>query len=74
MVHKWASGCKYRHTTAKDLDVYVVKVRYHDDKRVKLLVRWVFQSSGEFANLPGLRDGKDNIIITTDQFKYWSRI
>lgn len=74
MVHRWISGIKYRHDTSRDLDIFVVKVRYRDEKRVKLLIRWVYKSNGEFADLPGLRDGKDNIIIATDQFKYWSKL
>jgi hypothetical protein len=64
----------YRHLTSKDLDIFVVKVRYQDEKRVKLLIRWVYKTNGNFADLPGLRDGKDNIVVSADQYKYWSRI
>ncbi len=71
-VHKWTSGCKYRHDTSKDLDIFVIKVRYQDEKRVKLLIRWVYKTSGQFADFPGLRDGKDNITIASNQYKYWS--
>jgi len=74
MVNRWTSGCMYRHLTSKDLDIFVVKVRYQDEKRVKLLIRWVYKTNGNFADLPGLRDGKDNIVVSADQYKYWSRI
>jgi hypothetical protein len=64
----------YRHDTSKDLDIYILKVRYQDQKRVKLLICWVYKASGNFANFPGLRDGKDNITIEKNQYKHWSKL
>lgn len=74
MVTHWKSNFAYRHDTSKDLDIFVIKVRYQDNKKVKLLIHWVFKSTGNFADLPGLREGKDNITITEDQFQYWNRL
>lgn len=74
MVHRWVSGAKYRHDTAKDLDILVIKVRYQDEKRVKLLFKWISQITGEVMIFPGNIDGKDNITIKSDQFKYWRRL
>lgn len=72
--HRWISGCSYRHDTSKDLDIFVVKVLHQDEKRVKLLIRWVYKSNGNFADLPGLTDGKDNITIAKTDYKYWNKI
>lgn len=72
---KFKPGCVYRHDTAKDLDILVVKVRYANEKKSKLLIRWVDMFSGNVRNFPGGRtDGKVNIEIQADDYKYWNRV
>jgi len=74
-MNKWNSGTLYRHATAKDLDMLVLKVRYKDSKRVKLLVMWVYQTTKNLAKFPGTRfDGRDNVTIKAEDFKYWSKV
>jgi hypothetical protein len=68
------SGFTYSHATAKDLDIFVLKVRYKDDKREKLLVYWISKSSGNIFIVPGGRfDGRDNIEIKAEDYKWWSK-
>ncbi len=66
---------RYSHDTAKDLDIYIVKVRYVDDKRSKLLIRWISKTSNNMVTFPGGRaDGLCNITIKADDYKYWKKI
>lgn len=66
------SGTTYSHDTAKDLDIFVVKVRYADTKRSKLLIRWINKHSGKVQIIPGGRmDGTFNIEIQAKDYKYW---
>jgi hypothetical protein len=65
-------GAIYSHDTAKDLDIFVVKVRYRDGKRSKLLIRWISKTNGKVQVFPGGRmDGTDNIEIQAEDYKYW---
>lgn len=66
------SGHVYRHLTSKDLDILIVKVRFSDDKRSKLLIKWVNKHTGNVVVIPGKRyDGTDNIEIKKKDFQYW---
>lgn len=72
---KFKPGCVYRHDTAKDLDIIVVRVRYVDKKRSKLLIRWIDMHSGNARNFPGGRtDGTANVEIDAKDYQYWKRI
>ena len=73
---KFRSGCTYRHDTAKDLDILVVKVRYADEKRSKLLIRWIGMQSGNVRDLPGTSrpDGVTTVEIRSTDYKYWKRV
>lgn len=71
-MNKFISGCRYVHDTAKDLDILVVKVRYRDEKRSKLLIKWVSKTSGSVVIFPGQRiDGTDNITVNSKDYVYW---
>lgn len=75
MTTKFKAGCVYRHDTAKDLDIMIVKVRYADEKRSKLLIRWIDMHSGNVRIFPGGKyDGTDNIEIRAKDYQYWKRI
>lgn len=68
-------GHFYAHSTAKDLDIFVVKIRFMDTKRVKLLIRWVSKTSKSFVTFPGNRmDGTDNIEVSSEDYKYWKEM
>jgi hypothetical protein len=72
---KFKPGCIYRHDTAKDLDIMVVKVRYVDKKRSKLVIRWIDMHTGNVRYFPNGRiDGTSNVEIQADDYKYWKRI
>jgi hypothetical protein len=72
-MNKFHAGVRYRHDTAKDLDIEVVKVRYQDSKRVKLLIRWVSMTTGKVVTFPGQRfDGVDKIEIQSKDYQYWN--
>ena len=72
MITGFTPGCSYRHLTAKDLDIHVVKVRYKDGKRSKLLIWWLSKTTGQ----PQLFGDKlaDNIVVKAEDYKYWSII
>lgn len=63
-------GLTYRHVTGKDLDIYIVRIRYSDAKRAKLLIWWVSQTTGQ----PVMINGKltDNVEIKAEDYQYWS--
>lgn len=72
---KFIPGCVYRHDTAKDLDIMVVRVRYADEKRSKLLIRWIDKHSGNVRVFPSNRyDGADNVEIKAKDYQYWKRV
>ena len=64
------AGGTFKHLTAKDLDIYVVKVRYADSKRAKLLIWWVSKLTGQPVQFGGKLT--DNIVVRADQYQYWS--
>lgn len=64
------AGGTFRHQTSQDLDIYVVKVRYADAKRVKLLIWWRNKRTGQRVQIKDKIT--DNVTITADQFQYWS--
>jgi hypothetical protein len=66
------AGVIYRHDTAKDLDILVLKVRYQDEKRSKLLIKWISKVSGKVM-VGGRMDGTDNITVKSTDYKYWTR-
>lgn len=69
------SGFTYSHATAKDLDIFVLKVRYKDEKREKLLVYWISKLSGNVCIFPGDRyDGAANIEIKAEDYKWWTKL
>lgn len=69
---KFHAGVRYSHDTAKDLDIQVVKVRYRDSKKSKLLIRWISKTTGNVTTFPGQRpDGTDNIEIQATDYQYW---
>lgn len=68
------SGYIYTHDTAKDLDILIVRVRYVDEKRSKLLIKWISKTTGDVRILPnGRMDGTANLEIKNDDYKYWKR-
>jgi hypothetical protein len=68
-------GWVYRHNTSRDLDILVIKVRYKDSKRSKLLIKWISKFTGDVRYLPsGRMDGTDNIEIQAKDYKYWSQL
>lgn len=72
---KFKQGCVYRHDTAKDLDILIVKVHYTDEKRSKLLVRWIDMHSGNVRNFPDERmNDTDTLEIDSKDYQYWKRI
>lgn len=72
---KFKPGCVYRHDTAKDLDILIVKVRYVDQKRSKLTIRWIDINSGNVRYFPNGRiDGTSNVEIKAEDYKYWKRL
>ena len=71
-MNSFHAGVRYSHDTAKDLDIQVVKVRYQDSRRSKLLIRWISKTSGNVVTFPGQRpDGTDNIEIQAADYQYW---
>ncbi len=71
-MNKFKQGSKYTHDTAKDLDIFVLKVRYEDEKRTKLLIKWISKVSGNVQVFPGGRmDGTDTITINSTDYPYW---
>ena len=67
-------GCRYRHITAKDLDILVMKVRFSDSKRSKLLIQWIDKHTGNVRMFPGNRyDGRSSIEIRAEDYKWWSQ-
>jgi hypothetical protein len=69
------TGKAYRHDTSQDLDIFVIKVRYSDKNKAKLLIRWMDKNSGNIRTFPGSRpDGADNIEIQAKDFQYWKEI
>lgn len=63
----------YRHCNARDLDILVVKIKYADQKRCKLLIRFVGMNSGLIRDLPSSRmDGLHSIEINSDDYKLWT--
>lgn len=69
------SGYVYRHDTAKDLDILIVRVRYADQKRSKLLIKWISKTTGDVRFFPnGRMDGTANIEIQAKDYKYWKRV
>lgn len=72
---KFKPGCTYRHDTAKDLDILVVKIRFSDEKRSKLLIRWIDKHSGNVRTFPSSRqDGTDSIEIQAKDYQYWNHV
>lgn len=72
---KFKPGYIYAHDTAKDLDILVVKVRYSDENRTKLLIKWISKATGNVRILPnGRLDGNDNIEIQSKDYQYWRRV
>ena len=72
---KFKPGCVYRHDTAKDLDIMIVRVRYSDEKRSKLLIRWIDIRSGNVRSFPSNRfDGTANIEIQAKDYQHWKRV
>jgi hypothetical protein len=72
---KFKPGCVYRHDTAKDLDIMVARVRYVDEKRSKLLIRWIDMRTGDIRIFPGGRyDGLYNVVILSKDYKYWKKV
>ena len=68
------SGYIYTHDTAKDLDILIVRVRYVDEKRSKLLIKWISKTTEDVRILPnGRMDGTANLEIKNDDYKYWKR-
>jgi hypothetical protein len=68
-------GWVYRHNTSRDLDILIVKVRYRDLKRSKILIKWISKLTGDVKYLPsGRMDGTYNIEIQAKDYKYWSRL
>jgi hypothetical protein len=70
---KFISGAIYRHLTTKDLDILVIKVRYFDEKRTKLLVKFLTKVGGKICDFKG-NGGRENITVECSQYKYWKRI
>ncbi len=69
------SGCLYRHDTSQDLDIFVIKVRYADEKRAKLLIYWMDKRTGNIRVIPGGRiDGTDKVEIQAQDFQYWKKV
>jgi len=70
------SGCRYRHSTAKDLDILVRKIRHSDSKRVKLLINWVDMHTGHIRNFPGTGkyNGSVTIEIKVEDCKWWKQV
>lgn len=67
------AGHIYKHATAKDLDILVLKVRYANEHKCKLLIKWISKTTGNVLILPGGRlDGADNITILAKDYQYWS--
>jgi len=74
-MNKFKSGYIYEHDTARDLDILIVRVRYSDEKRSKLLIKWISKTTGEVRIFPnGRMDGTDNIEIQANDYKYWKTI
>lgn len=63
----------YRHITSKDLDIKVINVTHLNDRRVKLKIKWINQTNGNFIYL---QDGSltDTIEIDISDFKYWKQV
>lgn len=71
-MNKFNRGCRYQHDTGKDLDIEVVRVRYQDEKRSKLLIKWISKTNGNVVIFPGQRmDGTDTITIYSKDYVYW---
>ena len=71
-MNKFIPGCTYSHDTAKDLDILVLKVRYQDEKRSRLLIKWISKLTGKVQVFPGGRaDGLDNITVKSTDYLYW---
>jgi hypothetical protein len=74
-MNKFKQGWVYAHNTAKDLDILIVKVRYSDENRSKLLIKWISKVTGDIRILPGGRmDGNDNIEVQAKDYQYWRRV
>jgi hypothetical protein len=74
-MNRFKSGYIYRHDTAKDLDILVVRVRYADEKRSKLLIKWISKTTGDIRFFPnGRMDGTANIEVQSKDYKYWKRV
>lgn len=69
---KFYKQCRYRHLCAKDLDIEVVRIQYVDDKRAKLVIRYLHQRTGDVLWI-GL-DGLERITIKADEFQYWNKV
>jgi hypothetical protein len=73
MNRKFFSGKRYVHDTAKDLAIEVVKVQFQDDKRSKLLIRWINIHSKNVVVFPGQRaDGTARVEIQSKDYQYWN--
>ena len=70
------SGCIYSHATARDLNILILKVRFSDKNRSKLLIRWIDKVTGNVRNFPGSNrpDGACTIEIQEKDYKWWSRV
>jgi hypothetical protein len=67
-------GNVYKHDTAKDLDIFVLKVRYRDEKRTKLLIHWIDKLTKNVRVFPGGKfDGTDTIEIQAKDYKWWKQ-
>jgi len=73
-MNKFLRGIIYRHDTSKDLDILVLKVRYQDEKRSKLLIKWISKVSGKVMVIPGgCMDGTDTITVNSKDYMYWKK-
>lgn len=59
---------RYRHRSFLDVDFYVTKINYQDDKVIQLKIDWTFQRS------PDILIDRDRIQIMQKDFKNWREI
>lgn len=65
-------GMVYNHATAKDLDIFVIRILHEDEESSRLLIYWISKTTKNIMNFPGGKsDGTDEIEIKAKDYPHW---
>ena len=67
MIHGFEEGKRYSRDTAKDLDIQVVKIIEENENDVKIIVNYIFKTSGMILQ----HAMNDEVMIRKSDLKNW---